>query len=542
MSSASTSSHLSSITSIIEFLLREHSDEVAKVVEICRHISPSSFDTIPSSSIQTTYRIIMQSLTLENLSLLVFLKTLSNDTTYMNHFNQLVILYEQAQECDYVSVDVPKITKVIRSMLTHIRTCPTYSTWVSFWKKIWSYWTSELSSSIPSHIYNVKTRATIHSKLITLFISVIINSIVHFRKLRKWDDDVGLLNGFFTSQLRENPQSRILISSMLWYMVSAFMGIIIYYNAIFTNTEINLYRCGGEHGQWFLNICYVYIDHLIDGDVTLGYVSDAEKKKFLRYVQERLNRVIEPFDQPTALMHRICSDLERRIPQCIELSGNSIRRNEQTERIWNYIRRVFECEQIGIHLEKSSNHVDSLNEDKRDTLLSSLLIEKGMTTIYLSVLFVSYENELDLDELETCNNSKHSLYNISYKLGALSQYVDDLNDFHNDLEANSLTYAVYRYRTDGNLDRYIQEVNAYMSLVSDTVGEIPMTGWMLYVCQTGILYGCIKNNTYITSDTNMSVRKILKRHHIDEKQMMSIRQKKNTDGLSYLSNAFFNLK
>ena len=531
----SSASHLSSITTIIEFLLREHSDEVTKVTEMCRHISPSSFNTATSYlNIQTAFRNTMQSLTTENLSLLEFLTALSKDTEFVAHFNRLVSLYETAQESNYDSVDVPEITKVVRDVLSYIRRNPTYSQWVTFFKKMGTSWSAELSSSIPSHIYNERTRTAIHTKFITLFISVIVNGVVHFRKLRQWDNDPTLLNGFFSSQLRDNPQSRVLISSMLWYMVSAFMGIIIYYNTIFTDTEVNLYRCGGESGQWFLNICYVYIDHLIDGDVTLGYTTDADKKKFLRYVQERLHSHVEPFDQPTALMNRICTDLEKRIPRGDDAGGD-------TGRIWEYVLRVFECEQIGIHLEKSSKHIDGLPIDKQDTLLSSLLMEKGMTTVYLTVLFVLYENELEPTRLISCCDSDCSIYDISYKLGALSQYVDDLNDFHNDLRANSLTYAVHRYRTDGNLDRYIQEVNAYMRLVEDSLGEIPMMGWMLYVCQTGILYGCIKNSTYITSDTYVSIQKMLRRHHIDEKHVMTMRQRKNTDGLAYLSNAFIAL-
>jgi hypothetical protein len=533
----SASSHLSSISTIIEFLLREHADEVAKVVELCRHISPTSFHT-SSDQIHNLMHNITHSFSNEDVSIITLLSTLSKDTSYMQLFGQLIDLYEIAQSDNYDTVDVTRITEVVKEILSYIRKNPTYEPWVSHWKKHGSKWFSEICQSLPSHIYNEKTKATIHTKLVTLFVSVIANSAVHFRKLRQWDTDTSLLNGLFTTKLKENPQDRILLSSMLWYMVSAFMGIIVYYNAIFTNTDINLYRCGGESGQWFLNICYVYIDHLVDGDVTLGYKTEAQKKRFLQYVQTRLHQQVEPFDQPTGLMHKICCDIEMRIPK---------EKSKLSKRIWDYIYRIFECEQIGIQLEKSSKHLSSIcdadGNDNQDTLLSALLMEKGMTTVYLTVLFVIYENELELesDDVLQCYDSSHSLYELSYKLGVLCQYVDDLNDFHSDLEANSMTYAVHRYRNDGNLDRYIQEVNAYMSHVSDTIGGIPMMSWLLYICQTGILYGCIKNITYITSDTVSHLRQHLKRRHIDESQVLRLRQKKNSDGLRFLSNAFIGL-
>jgi hypothetical protein len=527
----SASSHLSSITTIIEFLLREHADEVAKVVELCRHISPTSFHT-STDQIHNLMHNMTYSISNDDVSIITLLSTLSKDTSYMQLFGQLIDLYESAQSTDYETVDVGQITTTVKEILAYIRKNPAYAPWVSHWKKHGSKWFSEICQSLPTHIYNEKTKATIHTKFVTLFVSVVANSIVHFRKLRQWDTDTSLLNGLFTTKLKENPMDRILLSSMLWYMVSAFMGIVVYYNAIFANIDINLYRCGGEHGQWFLNICYVYIDHLVDGDVTLGYKTDAQKKRFLQYVQQRLHQWVEPYDQPSGLMHRIFCDIERHIPK---------EKNELSTRIWDYICRVFECEQIGIQLEKSSKHLSGIGDDNQDTLLSALLMEKGMTTVYLTVLFVVYENELESSDVLQCYDSQHSLYGISYKLGVLTQYVDDLNDFHSDLGANSMTYAVHRYRKDGNLDRYIQEVNAYMSHVSDTVSGIPMMGWILYICQTGILYGCIKNITYITSDTFSHLRQHLKRRHIDENQVLRLRQKKNSDGLQFLSNAFIGL-
>jgi hypothetical protein len=280
-------------------------------------------------------------------------------------------------------------------------------------------------------------------------------------------------------------------------------------------------------------MCYVYVDHLIDGDVTLGYTTSVQKKRFLQYIQDRLYHRIEPFDGPTRLMDRVCSDMENQVP--MDAIADT-RADSPHVLIWKNIRRVFECEQMGIRLEKSTDQSDeSTAHDKKDTLLTSLLIEKGMTTIYTTILMVAFENDLPMDYLES---RTLSLYDITYKLGTLTQYIDDLNDFHKDYETVSMTLAVHRYNRDGSLDRYIDEVNAYMGYVSETLCDVPMLSWMLYVCEFAIVYGCIKHTTYISSEMRTKLARHMDRLHIKEGPILSMRQRKNSEGLAYLTKLF----